>query len=968
MLHVATIPPDRPFLDTLAARLLDQASDEVELVDTLVLLPTRRGCRGLRDAFLRGSDRPALLLPRIQPIGEVDSDELLLDGTLEVDLPPALPRLRRTLLLARLLRPLEPQVEHALRLADELARLLDELQTERVPLARIETLVPDAFARHWERAQRVLATLAGHWPGWVESLGATEPAERRDRVLAALAARWRTSPPRGRVVAAGSTGSIQATRALLHVIARLPNGEVVLPGLDRELDAASWQALPPTHPQYGLKQLLEALDCPREAVVPWTEEGDRARSRLLQEVMRPAPTIAAWQQIEIAPLAVRGLGVVTAPDPAAEALQIALRLRAALEVPGRTAALVTPDRALARRVAVELGRWQIEIDDSAGVPLDQTPPGAFLLLTAHLVQNGIDVVGLLSVLKHPFARLGREPATLRSLVRRLEITCLRGPRLAGGFTGILTELGRAERRPVDEAGRARLAELRKLVDDLARLAAPLFRLTEQPEAELGALLEAHLAFAEALSQAPDGTSPLWVREAGEAAADVFAELLETGREGYPVPAGGYPILLAHALRQRPVRPKAPRHPRLHIWGQLEARLQQADLLILGGLNEGVWPAAVDPGPWLNATMRAELGLPPSERAIGLAAHDFVQAAASAEVVLSRAEKDHAGSPTVPSRWLVRLETLLEAQGLASLVEADGLWNTLAARIDRPAAPPRPAAQPRPCPPLEARPRQLAVSDIALWMQNPYDLYAKRILALRALEPLDADPGALERGIVIHRALERFVRAHPDALPPDAETRLLALGRQAFEPYAHRPEVRALWWPRFERVASWFVGEERERRPRLVALRAEVPGRLVFETDAGPFVLEARADRIERLAGGGLAIVDYKTGALPQKRDVASGRQPQLSLEGAIALAGGFEGTPPEPVEELVFWQLRGGETPAVTLALSGVDVLIEGARAGLERLVRHFDDPAVGYLARLRPSTAPRRDYDHLARQGEWPG
>lgn len=968
MLHVATIPPDRPFVDTLARRLLAEAKDDAELIDTLVLLPTRRACRSLRDAFLRQSDRSVLLLPRIQPIGEVDTDELLLDGTLEIDLPPALPRLRRTLELARLLRPLEPQVGHALRLADELALLLDELQTERVPLARIEALVPDAFARHWERARQVLRALADHWPGWIESLGASEPAERRHLVLTSLTARWRASPPATRVVAAGSTGSIQGTRALLQVIAGLPGGVVVLPGLDLELDPATWAVLPPTHPQSGLKQLLDALGCPREAVLSWTEGPDQPRTRLLHEVMRPAATIEAWQRIEIAPKGVEGLTVEDHPDPATEALQIALRIRAALEVPSRTAALVTPDRTLARRVAVELGRWQIDVDDSAGTPLDQTPTGAFLLLTAHLIQNEIDVVGLLSVLKHPLARFGLEPAALRTLVRRLETTCLRGPRLAGGFSGIMNELARTRRRPLEEDQRQRLDELRQLVDGLAKLAEPFLQLARRREAELGALLHAHLAFAEGLTRGGDGASPLWAREAGEAAADLFAQLLEASRDGYPVPAGGYPILLAHAFRQRPVRPQAPRHPRLHIWGQLEARLQHADLLILGGLNEGSWPSTLDPGPWLNAAMRVDLGLPPSERWIGLAAHDFVQAAAAREVVLSRAEKDHAGSPTMPSRWLVRLRTLLGAQGLLPLIEADPSWRALADRLDRPAGPARPAAQPRPRPPCEARPRQLAVSDIALWMQNPYELYAKRILALRALEPLDADPGALERGIVIHRALERFVRAHPGELPADAEARLLAIGREAFEPYSHRPEVRALWWPRFEQVARWVVTEERERRPRLDGLRAEVRGRLELETGAGVFVLEARADRIERWPGGGLVVLDYKTGALPQKRDVACGRQPQLPLEGAIAVAGGFEGIPPERVEGLVFWQLRGGEVPATTLELSGVDVLIEGARTGLERLVAHFDGEAAAYLARLRPSTAPRRDYDHLARQGEWPG
>ncbi|HEX3208274.1 MAG TPA: double-strand break repair protein AddB, partial [Geminicoccaceae bacterium] len=541
----------------------------------------------------------------------------------------------------------------------------------------------------------------------------------------------------------------------------------------------------------------------------------------------------------------------------------------------------------------------------------------------------------------------------------------RGPRLAGGFGAILIELERARRRAgADPRIRPRCAALVAFVRRIEQIARPFAALVGPRPVELATLVRGHLEFADRLAGPadPGAAGGLWAREAGQAAANLFAELLETAEAALPILPAAYPGALAQLMAARPVRPRAPRHPRLNIWGQLEGRLQHADLLLLGGLNEGVWPRFVDPGPWLSGSMREALGLSPIERRIGLAAHDFAAAAAAGAVVLSRAEKDAQGSPTVPSRWLVRLKTLLAGSGAPGL--ADSSWQAWARLDDVPVA--RPEPRPAPKPPLRARPRALSVSDIAVWMADPYALYAKRILGLRALEALEADPGALERGIIVHRVLERFVRDYPGDLPADAERRLLDLGRTLFEVFSHRPQVMALWWPRFEQIARWVILEERARRTQLLEIMTEVEGRL--ELDGLDFVLKARADRLERLPDGRLTVIDYKTGALPKPADVLAGLAPQLPLEAAMVEAGAFRGLEPAAVAELLFWRLKGDETggEAQPPSTGAASELAARALAGLRRLVAHYDRAETAYPARLKPQVAWRGDYDHLARRGEW--
>lgn len=969
---VLTVPAELPFLDAIAAELVRRKAEG--LVGTRLLLPSRRACLAMRDAFLRQSGGRAMLLPRMQPIGESGEDELALDPAQELSLPPPLSPIRRQLLLTRLVLAQDRTMAHeqAVRLAVELAAFLDEVQTERVDLDRLDDLVSEDHARHWQMVLRFLRLVRDAWPKVLAAEGAIDPAQRRNLLLAAVGRSWSERPPSGPVIAAGITGSIPAVADLLAVVRRLPDGCVVLPGLDRGLDEASWRCLGASHPQWVMRRLLERLGVDRAAVGDWPVEslrgGPPARVRLLAEIMRPAGTSRAWQTAPPpAAAALRDVELVEARGLAQEALELALRIREALEVQGRRVALITSDRNLARRVAAELQRWGIRADDSAGIPLDQSPPAGLMLLAAHALAEALAPSPLLAMLKHPLASGGIGAAGFRRYVRALERAALRGPRPGPGFAGLRDAL--QERVAADRwTAPVAIDELTGWLAGIEAAAAPITALLARPEAPFGELIEAHLGFVEWLATDAAGSpAELWAMEAGACLAAFLAELRDAAPAMDGVPSDAFPALLAILMGQQAVRPQRPAHPRVAILGQLESRLIQADLVLIGGLNEGVWPRQPDAGPWLNRRMRAGLGLPPVEQQIGIAAFDLAMAAAAPEVVLSRARTDETGAPVTPSRWLARLRAVLDATGIASQVAPRAGFADWGRAIDAPGSI-TPCAMPEPRPAARRRPKRLSVTDIEQLVRNPYGLFAKRVLRLRALDPIDADPGVAERGQIIHAILDEFVRATAGGLPADAAILLREIGTRHFARTLGRPQVAVIWWPRFLRIAEWFLALEQERRGEVRRVLTELEGKVVVP---GGFEITARADRVEIGRDGRVAVLDYKTGNAPQPGNVRDGLSPQMPIEALIAMDGGFDGVPAAVPGELLYLVLKGGD-PAGEAKLAGgrgADpvVLAQAARDGLARLSAWLSDPQQPLTPVPRPEIAPAYDdYEHLARTAEW--
>jgi len=1003
-----TIGAHRPFLEDLAEgvwKTLAPAGPEA-LAQATILIPTRRAARSLAEAFLKAAGKAAVLLPQIRALGDLDEDEPPFEAEdIALHLPAAISPMRRRFELAHLVVEHEGLLERsldagaALELADALAGFLDGCQIEETgdPLA-VEALVEGELARHWQVSARFLNLALEAWPRRLVVLGLMDVAERRVKLMRALAARWRDRPPSDVLIAAGSTGAAPAAADLLAAIAAAPNGAVVLPGLDMPLADAAWAEVDEAHPQGALRRLLDRSGVARLQVREWdpAKESDargRWRRRVINEALRPPAATADWLE-QIA--ALRAEGATAGTDPIAEGLTglvsltaageeeaaavAALLLRETLETPDKTAALITPDAALARRVSARLTRWNITADSSAGQPLAAAPIAVLASLVARAAADPADPVTLLGIVKHPLTRLGLDEETLERGRRALERYGLRGPRPAGweALTERLTEcLAKAagEDADADESSKARAAAIAQAIDlaDRLRVALDVARAPylEDTAAAAADAARGVVSALEILAAGPQGgLGELWAGQAGEVAAGLFAALLEES-DGLPVVTrAGFSQLIDHLTAAELVRPGGASHPRLRILGVLEARLIRADRLILAGLEEGVWPRGAPIDPFLSRPMRARLGLPPPERRIGLSAHDFAQAAAAPEVILIDSER-RAGAPATASRWLWRLRTLAKGAGVALPGRREVLaW---ARALDAPILPPPPAlrtaTRPRPVPPLAARPRRMSVTGVERWVRDPYAIYARDVLKLKPLDAPDAPIEAMARGAAIHAAFERFAREHPEVLPDDAEARFAALVieelARAGMPQARMAREHAL----AANVAPWVVAFERRRRPG-ARLIVEARGEHRFEGPGGPFTLTARADRIE--ARGEIAdILDFKTGAAPTARQMRVGFSPQLTLTGAILARGGFADLGPIAPGELLYVRVSGGRTPGRE-ERRGVpgesETLAEAAFEGLGRRVALFDRADTPYPSWAAPQFIGRQggDYDHLARVWEW--
>lgn len=976
---VYSIAAHRGFADALVAGLIPRYREEgFGLARLTLLLPSRRTVRTVTEAFVRASGG-GLLLPRMAVVGDLDIDETL--GPLldpigaEVGVLPACDPAFRLLRIAQFLGEelgdKAPGSAGLLRQARSLVRSMDRLAVEDVPPARLADLDLGELAVHWQDSLYTFARVQMRWAFELEARGEVDPPERRNRLLDHAAKAWRERPPAHPIVAAGVTSASPAVARLLRAVADLDEGSVILPDLDLSMSEAVWEALgragaptdegdlpfargdAVTHPQYHLKLLLNRMGIARGEVQPWHRSGISParpeRSRAISNLFLPPDESAIWANLPADERRLSGVRLMTARHPEEEAQAIAVLIREALEVPEKRVALVTPDRGLARRVVALLARWNIEADDSAGRPLPQTPAGRLMLLLAEVLAEHAAPVPLVALLGHPLVRAGDRRAAWLERVRELDLA-LRGPRPGPGLAAVRGKV-RGEEAAKKYPG---LADWWDSAEDL--LAALFLR-------EGAATLGEWLALLSEVAEALCGEA-VWSRPDGRALSQ-FVETwsLAAADARLPVDHAELPALLRDALEEVAVRSPWGGHPRLSVYGLLEARMSRADLVICGGMIEGVWPGTPAVDPLLAPPILRALGIPGADFRIGLAAHDLAAALGAPEVVLSHAMRD-ADGPAIPSRFLLRIRAMLGG----NVREETHAIEHARALDDAPQEPPYP--RPMPVPSAEQRRVPIAVTALDRLRGDPYQFYASSILGLKTLDPLDADPTPAWRGQAVHAILQAW---HEAGTPPGE---LIPLAERMLAEMSAHPFMSALWRPRLTSALAWIeehtdklLGEGRE--PALWEEWGEivVDGIRVF----------GRADRIDRLADGSLAVVDYKTGQPPSAKMVRQGFSLQLGLIGLIAQEGGF-GMLSGDASKFEYWSLarqRNGDGFGYVASpvkdgrnrseLEPEDFVPKTADFLREAIARWIlgTEP---FTARLNPDLPGYTDYDQLMRLDEWQG
>ncbi len=1043
--RILTIAPGTPFLKTLAESLCDgrlttafryDAADPLSLAKVTIYVPTRRSARVLRSEFVDLLGGRSAILPIIRPLGETDDDSGYFDveTPATIDLAPPISSTARLVELARLILAWRNSLPDAIRavhsdsplvapaspadaiwLARALGEVIDAMDTEDRDWDALAKLDTADHAQWWQLTADFLKIASIFWPARLEELNKSSAGRHRNAILRAEAGRLAKIGSSDPIIVAGSTGSIPAAADLIAAVAALPQGIVVLPGLDTAMPDEQWQDINEspddpstrTHSQYGLFVLLQKLGVLRDDVeqIGTVDSDLQNRAAIFSTALAPVKATSEWNEWRVDKSeaffndAFSSAAIIEAANEREEATAIAIALRLALEKPGSglqsQAALITPDRGLARRVATELARFGIEADDSAGTPLSATPQAGLLQLALEAILRPGDPVAVMSLLKHPLSRFGLAVDAVPNAVAGLELLALRGGRTETTLDtlDVLLQqqlaLHQQDRHapqwrkalpPDVELAAADLAARIKLAIDpldsaFIRKDPVSGRLTERLTLSDWAERTGRVLEAFCMDERGDLAS-LWSGEAGEKLSGLLTELMDCG--GVLEADGPQWIDIMTALiAGESIKPRAMRHPRVFIFGALEARLQAVDTVIIGGLNEGIWPGQTANNPFLSRNMKTAIGLEPPERRIGQLAHDFEMANGTRQIFYSRALRQ-GSTPAVASRWLQRL-LALGGETFGETLKARGAtYRHWAAMLDERESQP-PAKRPAPTPPADLQPKSYSFSEVGRLRRDPYYIYARRILKLDPLDEFNRDPGAADRGTLYHRVMENYAREEHVPGTPAAEAAMSRVLHACFDAEKLPPHIDVVWRPRFEAVAREFLKWETERRHLIK--RSHIEARAGQEIAEAGIRLTGVADRIDIKTSGKADIIDYKTGLSPSLRQARSLLDPQLALEAAALMRGAFKDVGSPTPEDLIYVRLRPGER------FSGKDIVnneitkataktapksaVELANDSIEQLtnfVISLREGKNGFVSRLIPEEQQSYggEYDHLARVSEW--
>lgn len=941
------------FVDVLAERFLTQYADnQTELSKVLILLPTRRACQSLTEAFLRQHELKPTILPKIAPIMDVEEDEIFLTGNADIlnRVKPVADNFEIAFTLTRLIMQKQKaglesiSLAQAYSLAQNLKSLMDSVKNQDLTFDKLNDLVAEEYADHWQQTLDLLKIITKYWPDILAEKGLSDATDYRQELLNAQIDLWNNTQSTQRIVIAGTTAAYPILKKLVKTVCELPNGELYLYGLDRCLDDESWQLIKKdeNHPQFELKELLDSLQVKRQDVEDICITANIGRERLVSQIMRPAKSTANWQHLSEDGLPITafdGIHLMSCTDLRQEAKAIAMIMRHTLETPEKTAALVTMDRNLARRVVSELQQWEINADDSAGRPLHLTPIGTYLRLILEYIENNTQV-SQIALMKHPFTKCGMEKGKYNLTRDHLELYLRNNEKLT--------------------------PKTKALNDEFLKRIQLLTDLYAQPMVDIKDIFKAHIKVAESLADTDQkfGSQIIWRKDDGHVAADFVNDFNNRCDIIGTINTNEYAAFFTELLSGYSVRARYGLHPRVKILGPIEARLASYDVTIIGEANEGSWPNLPQADMWMSRPMKETFGLPAPERAIGVAAADFAHLLNAPEVYVTRAERVD-DTPTNKSRWWLRFETVLKANFGAEAKRYDFLYDkkysVWAKELERQGKY-SPISAPRPCPPLDMRPRELWATNVETLMRDPYTIFAKSILKIFPLDDLDREVQPYDYGNIVHEILQTYNNDHKHQFPENALEELLKLGEKIFDKKHVSPEQYAFWYPQFVKAMEWYVAREQQYRPEIDTIHNEVEGSMVF--DDLNFKIRAKADRVDVTKDGHINIIDYKTGSYRKEKEIVKGTAPQLPIEALIAEKGGYPDITPKKVESLRYWPFKEKE---VSTTSEQTQEAVSTICKNLRELIIAFDNEARPYLAKPVPSNKPiYSDYEHLSRFLEW--
>lgn len=920
-----TAAPGASILRGVADALAAETQGDLERLRSYTLfLPTRRAIRVLEETLLDAFALPTVLLPTITALGDIEIPPEDLDKTLP---PPrsmeGIERIHSMLPFLEKHVPTPRRLEARWSMAQHMLQLIDLLQTEDLRVDDVARAAPADLAQHWQNNIGLFQKVAQEWLAHLKQNKRINAAAARTARIDALINVWQATPPAEPIWLLGSTGSIPAVRRLMRAALNLPHGAVLLPGVDLSLDDASWHAISDAHPQAILKKTLADLNYDRRELALWpaghADPLVETRARYLSGSLSPNP---AQGEPDARVALVECEHDQEEIDAIAQICADKLQQEPSLNI-----VVIGNDPALSARLTPLLSLYGIDSDTSAGYRVGDCSMGLLLCACIECLTQDAPVT-LWSLLKNPSfypAWHGTQRQNALSAIENAHLRdALKCPTEATALLALLdNDCSRMMRTAMENCRKDR--SFAQWAVFLQELLAMFFQpRTASERACLDAMDDALQQF-----QAIRDAHALKAQDILPLLYDHMANL------AYRLPQHAAPVT---------------------ILGTMEARLMQADLTIIAGLNEGVWPDAPTPNPFLSRAMRHAIGLPDTERHSALSGHDFQQAFLNADVIMTRARQG-ADGPTLPARWLLQMQAVTSKESWRAMSERGQIWLSRLHAIHTPASV-APALPPAPLASYDDIKWPLSMSAVEKWRGDPFSFWASYVARLRALDPIMPDVDAAVRGTVWHEFFKRFVeRFNPSAVPEEQLRQFKDAMHDTMAAFAIPEHKKRLWTARLTGAAEALIADEIERQSEGKPLHLEH----TVEGTIDRYPLKARADRIDQ-GMNGLILYDYKTGQKPSKEDIRTGMKCQLSLLALIM---------DQSVQSLAYISIKGGRTPSETTQSAWDDTLEHDTERGFAAWCGLFldgDHPFACHADFDDAAEKTARDYMHLARYQEWGG